>query len=114
MLPVAETTKQLHSPKIEPQEDLHIIEGLIEFYRRIYNENPVAGVNEDVVEALIGYNAKKVGLIPDNHPAIDERGRLIDRWGTPYIFHAISGKHMQIVSAGPDLKTGTADDLYIE
>jgi hypothetical protein len=114
LLPISETTRQLHDPSADPQEDLHIIEGLLEFYRRIYTENPVAGLNEEVVDALRGKNSKHVALIPADHPAINDQGQLIDRWGTPYIFHALSGKHMQIASAGPDKKIGTADDNVIE
>jgi hypothetical protein len=36
---------------------------------------------------------------------------LIDRWGTPYFFHALSGEHMEIHSAGPDRQFHSADDL---
>ena len=33
------------------------------------------------------------------------------RWNTPYFFHQISGKQMEIHSAGPDRVRGTADDV---
>ena len=114
MMPIAQTAEELHNPNMDPQEDLHIIEGLLEFYRRVYQENPVAGVNEEVVDALTGGNDKGIGLIPKDHPAINEKGQLVDRWGTPYVFHAASGTHMQLLSAGPDKKVGTPDDLAID
>ena len=113
-LPVAETANLLHAENEDPQEDLHILEGLLEGYRRVYKWNPVAGLNEEVVEALIGYNDKNVALIAADHPAINDQGQLVDRWGTPYVFHALSGEHMQIASAGPDKKLGTPDDFVIE
>ena len=50
-------------------------------------------------------------LIPPDHPAINRRGELCDRWGTPFFFHAESAKQMSIRSAGPDKKMWTDDDV---
>jgi len=38
----------------------------------------------------------------------------VDPWGTPYFFHQLSGKEMEIHSAGPDKMMWTADDLVTE
>ena len=50
-------------------------------------------------------------LIQPDHPAINRTtGELLDRYGTPYFFHAESGTRMTITSAGPDKKLHTSDD----
>ena len=48
---------------------------------------------------------------PFIQPAADRTtGELLDRYGTPYFFHAESGTRMTITSAGPDKKIHTPDD----
>jgi hypothetical protein len=36
---------------------------------------------------------------------------LVDPWGTPLFFHALSAAQMDVVSAGSDREFRTADDL---
>ncbi len=72
--------------------------------------NPV-GLNAEITRALTGQNPLRLELIPPDHPAINETGQLVDRWGTPFEFHQISGAHMEIRSAGPDRVLYTADDV---
>lgn len=114
MLPIAETMRELHHPDTSPREDLEILQALLGEYRRAFTENPSAGVNEELVEALVGVNLKRIGLIPADHPDINAKGQLTDRWGTPYFFHAMSAKQMEVSSAGPDRKWSTDDDLKLE
>jgi len=114
MLPIAEATRGLHHPDTSPREDLEILQALLGEYRRAFTENPSVGVNEELVEALVGVNLKRIGLIPADHPDINAKGQLIDRWGTPYFFHALSAKQMEVSSAGPDRKWRTDDDLKLE
>jgi hypothetical protein len=71
--------------------------------------NPV-GENHEITAALMGDNPLGLKLIPRNHPAVNARGELCDRWGTPLRFHQLSGERMEIRSAGPDRKFGTSDD----
>ncbi|HEY1108604.1 MAG TPA: hypothetical protein VGE76_08235 [Opitutaceae bacterium] len=71
--------------------------------------NPV-GENADITAALTGANRLELALIPKNHPAINAKGELCDRWGTPFRFHQLSGEQMEIRSAGPDRKFATEDD----
>ncbi len=42
---------------------------------------------------------------------VNDNGELVDRWGTPYFFHQISGADTEIRSAGPDKIMYTADDI---
>jgi len=71
--------------------------------------NPV-GENAEITAALTGENKFHFAFIPPGHRAIDAQGELCDRWGTPFRFHQLSGTRMEIRSAGPDRKFGTADD----
>lgn len=74
--------------------------------------NPV-GTNAEITAALTGKNSLQLDLIPRDHPAINVRGELCDRWGTPFRFHQLSGTNMQIISAGPDRDFATADDVAV-
>ena len=93
----------------DPQKDLQTLDELMGIYRRIYDGNPV-GENSDIARAMLGENDKHLVAIPPDHPAIRD-GQIIDRWGTPYWFHPLSGKNMEIRSAGPDRQLFTEDDI---
>jgi hypothetical protein len=90
---------------------VEILETLIGDFARALGGNPI-GENEEIVAALQGENAKSLRFFPAQHPALAPDGKLLDRWGTPWVFHALSGRHMEILSAGPDRQTGTQDDLH--
>ncbi|MEM8955928.1 MAG: hypothetical protein AAGD22_17360 [Verrucomicrobiota bacterium] len=112
-LPMVEMARGLHDRTRLPVEDLEILDAVVGTYRSIFRENPVAGLNHEVTEVLAGKNRKHVVLIEPGHPAINGMGELTDRWGTPYRFHGISSQRMEFLSAGPDRKFGTADDLNL-
>jgi hypothetical protein len=42
---------------------------------------------------------------------VNDKGELIDEWGTPFRIWYISDKEIGITSAGPDKTFGTADDI---
>jgi len=71
------------------------------------------GENTDIAAALTGANPLGLALIPRRHPAINSAGELIDRWGTPFFFHQLSGTRMEIRSAGPDRTFHTGDDTVL-
>ena len=75
--------------------------------------NPVAGENFEVINSLMGKNKQSIVVFPTNHPDLDEDGNLLDRWGTPYFFHALSATLLDIQSAGPDRQRGSTDDLKL-
>jgi hypothetical protein len=109
-LPVAaEISVHFNSPDGTPEDDLDRIEQLLYFYRQGFGENPV-GQNEDVVSALLGENPKQTAYLLSDCPAIVD-GKLVDRWGSPYWFHPVSGKVMEVRSAGPDRDLFTSDDI---
>jgi len=91
--------------------DLDILQQIFDAWRSNFPRegNPV-GENADITAALAGDNRLGLALVPKTHPAINARGELCDRWGTPFRFHQLSGERMEIRSAGPDRKFATDDD----
>jgi hypothetical protein len=71
---------------------------------------PPLGDNRDITRALTGGNRRGLALVPTNDPALRD-GQLVDPWGTPYWFHARAPDAIDIVSAGPDRKLFTGDDI---
>ena len=108
--PVLASTANLLAADGDTATDLEILTVVLTDYRRALGENPV-GENEEITLCLLGGNAKHLRFLPAGHRAIDRSGRLCDRWGTPFFFHAISSHQMRIRSAGPDREHGTPDDL---
>jgi len=110
VLPVAETASSLNTPANTPADDVSILSQMLSEYGKIFGGNPV-GENDEITSALTGKNPKRLAFLPQDGSFLDSTGRLIDRWGTPYFFHALSGSKMEIISAGPDLRHHTADDI---
>jgi hypothetical protein len=104
----------LNAPDGDIHRDLTIVQDIFIAWRTNYphDGNPV-GENEEIMAVLTGGNSLQLALIPKNHPAINARGELCDRWGTPFVFHQLSGTQMEIRSAGPDRKLYTADDAVL-
>lgn len=79
-------------------------------YRTLMGSNPV-GTNAEIMRAVMGGNPKSAQLGPPEGQRLNENGELIDRWGTPYFFHQLSARDMEIRSAGPDKVLWTSDDI---
>jgi hypothetical protein len=105
---------RLNAPDSDIHHDLLIVQDILIAWRTNFPHggNPV-GENDEITAALTGKNPLKLALIPKDNPAINDRGELCDRWGTPFHFHQISGTQMELRSAGPDRKFGTADDSVL-
>src|SRR5687768_6133869 len=101
----------LNAPGSTIGRDLEIVSQLFEAWQSNFPRegNPV-GENAEITAALMGENRLEFALIPRGHRAINENGELMDRWGTPFRLHQLSGSQMEIRSAGPDRKFATADD----
>jgi hypothetical protein len=93
--------------------DMDRISLMFRDYRTITGENPV-GSNAEIMKAMMGENPKGATLGPPEGMALSGEGELLDRWGTPYFFHALSKDVMEIHSAGPDRHRGTDDDLILK
>jgi hypothetical protein len=103
---------ELHSPRHDAAHDLVVLRGLLAQFTTSLKlaERPPLGDNADIAAALGGANRRRLVFIPPRHPALRE-GRLVDRHGTPYHFHARSADAIDARSAGPDRRLFTADDL---
>jgi hypothetical protein len=104
----------LNAPGSTIGRDLDILSQVFDAWRSNFptEGNPV-GENADITAALMGDNRLGFALIPKGHRAVNERGELCDRWGTPFRFHQLSGSHMESRSAGPDRKFATGDDAVL-
>lgn len=103
---------ELNAPGFDSAHDLAVLRGLIGQLTTVLRlaERPPLGDNADLVAALTGRNRRQVVFLPSDHPAL-RAGQLVDRWGTPYHFHARSADAIDARSAGPDRVLFTADDV---
>ena len=104
----------LEFSNLPPEVVLDSLRHTIRDYGAMFGGNPV-GVNSEITSQLSGQNPKQANFIrPEAGMRINDKGELVDPWGTPYFFHQLSGTEMQIRSAGPDKIMWTADDLVTE
>jgi len=102
--------RQAADSEPEVANDFDKISLMLRDYRTLTSENPV-GTNAEIMKAIMGGNPKGARLGPPEGQSLDDKGELIDRWGTPYFFHQLGKDQMEIHSAGPDRRMGTEDDL---
>ncbi len=112
--PEAHLADDLNQPEGTLPRDVAIVGSMIAAYRSNYagRGNPV-GDNREITDTLLGRNPNGIIFLRAGHPAINAQGELCDRWGTPFHFHAESGRKMDVRSAGPDRKLWTADDVFL-
>jgi len=92
------------------EQDVQQLGILFSQFRRAFKENP-AGGHLNIVEALSGGNLKGLAYLDPSRQKFNEHGELLDRFGTPYFFHAESADRMEIRSAGPDKLMYSDDDV---
>jgi hypothetical protein len=117
-VPNSEIAARASSPEPMPEAQnlppatiLENMRSVIRNYASNFGENPV-GTNPEITAALTGNNVRQINFIPpDSGLRVNEKGELLDGYGTPFFFHQISGHEMEIRSAGPDQKMWTRDDL---
>jgi|APTNR8051073442_1049403.scaffolds.fasta_scaffold00131_18 hypothetical protein len=97
---------------LDPGPALESLRMVFRNYGQRFKGNPV-GNNQEITAALAGENPAGVHFLDPERDRINDRGELVDGWGTPYFFHQLSGTEMEIHSAGPDCERGTADDVVI-
>ncbi len=74
------------------------------------------GDNLSIAKALLGQTNKKVLILAVRRNDLNDKGEVLDPWGTPLQFY-FSQNEVMIRSAGPnkaweDSAVQTADDLY--
>ncbi len=104
---------QLNDPNTTAQTDIRIIEHLLNQVHTVFHELPT-GEHEEIVAFLRGANPRGIQYIPDNDPNLNDEGKIIDRWGTPYFFHTLSRHRIEVRSAGPDQLHWSEDDIVSE
>ena len=95
------------------QQDLTLVSHLLENFALLVKGNdPLPlGANEEIAAALRGRNRLQQRFVPDTSPLFNAKGQIVDRWGTPLYFHAISRDRLEVRSAGPDKVMWTEDDV---
>ncbi len=84
-------------------------------YREFVGTYPT-GNNVTIAKALLGRSDKKVLILAVRKSDMNDKGEILDPWGTPLRFY-FSDNEVMIRSAGPnkvweDSNVPTADDLY--
>ncbi len=84
-------------------------------YREFVGSYPT-GNNLTIAKALLGRTEKKVLILAVRKSDMNDKGEILDPWGTPLRFY-FSDNEVMIRSAGPnkvweDSNVQTADDLY--
>jgi len=87
----------------------------IQQYKEFVGTYPT-GNNISITKALLGQSEKKVMILSVRKSDINDKGEILDPWGTPVQFY-FSYNEVMIRSAGPnkvweDSAVVTADDLY--
>ena len=84
-------------------------------YREFVGTYPT-GNNLGIAKALLGRTEKKVLILAVRKSDMNDKGEILDSWGTPLKFY-FSDNEVMIRSAGPnkawdDSNSPVADDLY--
>jgi hypothetical protein len=111
--PAALTPLPPELASLPPTTILENMRTTIRQYRDMFGGNPV-GTNPEITRALQGENPKQINFLKEDGNRVNSNGELVDPWGTPYFFHQLSAKEMEIHSAGPDGKMWTEDDLMVK
>ncbi len=87
----------------------------IQQYREFVGSYP-GGNNSAISKALLGQSEKKVLILAVRRTDMNDKGEILDPWGTPLQFY-FSHNEVMIRSAGPnrvweDSANPNADDLY--
>jgi hypothetical protein len=109
----SELVAKLNAPDGDINADLRIVDSVFAAYRAGTKEDDPVGENAEITAALMGKNKLDFAFVPKDSPALNAKGELCDRWGTPFFFHQLAGDSMEIRSAGPDKKLWTADDVVL-
>jgi hypothetical protein len=117
--PLARTRSGLPLPPPAPaemaaaEEDLHQVQLMLRQFRAVLGENPI-GTNAEIMLAVRGQNLQQARIGAPEGLVLNEHGELLDRWGTPYFFHALAKDEMEVRSAGPDRTLWTGDDVVLK
>lgn len=103
---------ELNAPHHDVEDDLIIVRDLFSEYHLLFRTFPT-GTNAEMTAALTGANSRGMTIVPPDSPHVNTAGELVDRWGTPFFFHSISRRELEVRSAGPDREMWTEDDVQV-
>lgn len=108
---VAGTAPEQPPSVIPPEILVQNVRRAVRQYGTMFGGNPV-GTNPEITAQLAGKNPRGINFInADAGMRVNEKGELVDSWGTPLFFHQLSGTDTEVRSAGPDKVMWTSDDL---
>lgn len=112
-LPGENILQNYSTPNQSPQRDIEQVQELVfNTMTLVKSRDPREyATNEDLALFLQGNNRYKQAMLPANHPIINGRGQLIDRWDTPLVVHPLGRDQIEIFSAGPDGQPWNDDDI---
>jgi hypothetical protein len=111
--PVPKPVRVAPSPAaIATQNELDSVQSAVRDFDARFDGNPV-GTNAEITKTLQGDNLRRVNFLGKDSQRINANGELVDAWGTPYFFHQLSARQMEIRSAGPDKRMWTEDDIVM-
>lgn len=97
-------------------DDLVLVNDLVRKFFTVAKSNAnryPMGTNREITRVLAGHNPVGFAWIPPNHPSINPKGELTDRWDKPLHFHGLGGGAFEIRSGGPDGILYTDDDIKV-
>jgi hypothetical protein len=99
------------APERRPAEDNRAVLQTLNAYREQFGAFPAGEENRHIVNALAGANPRGVAFLDRAKAPLNEKGELIDRWGSPFFFHLIDRDWIEIRSLGKDRVIFTQDDI---
>ena len=88
----------------------NIQEGLTA-YETEYGVPIKTGNNASIIKILSGDNPRKMEFLSFNPSDRGKQSEALDAWRTPFLINLTDPLHPKILSAGPDRKWGTVDDM---
>jgi len=96
-----------------PSHDLAMLHMLVKDYRKVHGVVPPALNSRELASMLLGKNPTRSRFLPPDCPALDDEGRLLDRWDAPLYVHLLSDRKIELRSAGPDGTMWNEDDILV-
>ncbi|MDQ8204799.1 hypothetical protein [Pelagicoccus sp. SDUM812003] len=103
----------LNDPRTSIRSDIRLLDHLMAQTHTVFHELPI-GDNREITAFLQGDNPRGIEYLSESDPSVNTDGEIVDRWGTPFFFHALSRHQMEIRSAGPDKLHWSEDDIVSE
>ena len=99
--------------KTEAKNIIFTIFSAYKGYKSEYAMYP-SGNFPQIIKQLAGANPRKIVFVESEYLNLNSEGIPVDYWKTPIRFIPESKNHsLQIISAGPDAKFGTQDDITL-